>query len=384
MSKFKKNISASKMVGYRSAELRKGSHWLVVYYCLNPQTNQLQRFRNRVPKISNQRERTKYAQKMIEVINDKLLNGWSPFFEINDRRIQKIDTCFDKYILSLDKELKDGIIRENTYKNKLILINNFRKYISENQKQLSFISQIDTFTVSAFLDNMYIGNGISPISYNEYLRKINTFFNYCIGKGYIKENPCGSIPIKKIKEKKRVLFNDQEKKALLETKKTDFGFYIACMCIYRCFIRPKEVLMLRVGDIDLERSVITIRGEISKNRKTQNVTIPEVFKQELKQYIGSCPNHYFLIGGKLTPSSKKYSSLAYRWSKFKTENKVREQVQLYSLKDTGITDLLKAGVPAIKVRDQARHSDLSITEVYTTRNNSADETIKKSDFFINK
>ena len=39
-------------------------------------------------------------------------------------------------------------------------------------------------------------------------------------------------------------------------------------------------------------------------------------------------------------------------------------MQLYSLKDTGITTMLENGVPAIDVMKQAGHHDLSITTRY--------------------
>ena len=57
-----------------------------------------------------------------------------------------------------------------------------------------------------------------------------------------------------------------------------------------------------------------------------------------------------------------------------------DKYQFYSLKDTGITDLLNSSIPAIKVRDQARHYDLKITESYTARNKFADETLRNSSF----
>ncbi|WGU70334.1 hypothetical protein QIU18_12990 [Capnocytophaga canimorsus] len=60
----------------------------------------------------------------------------------------------------------------------------------------------------------------------------------------------------------------------------------------------------------------------------------------------------------------------------------RKEVQFYSLKDTGITDLLNSGIPAVKVQTQARHSDLKVTEHYISRSKFADETIKKSYFYF--
>ena len=42
-----------------------------------------------------------------------------------------------------------------------------------------------------------------------------------------------------------------------------------------------------------------------------------------------------------------------------------EQYKFYSLKDTGITNMLRANKDVLSVRDQARHSSLAITELYT-------------------
>lgn len=50
-------------------------------------------------------------------------------------------------------------------------------------------------------------------------------------------------------------------------------------------------------------------------------------------------------------------------------------VKFYSLKDTGITRLLHH-VNGISVRDQARHSDISITNIYAQRENQADENLR--------
>ena len=51
-------------------------------------------------------------------------------------------------------------------------------------------------------------------------------------------------------------------------------------------------------------------------------------------------------------------------------NEVREKLgwknsyTLYSFRDTGITDLLKSGVPAIDVMKLADHSSLDVTSIY--------------------
>jgi len=44
-------------VDYRPAELKANKSWYIEYYAINPSTERLERFRNRVPKIKSTRER---------------------------------------------------------------------------------------------------------------------------------------------------------------------------------------------------------------------------------------------------------------------------------------------------------------------------------------
>ena len=44
------------------------------------------------------------------------------------------------------------------------------------------------------------------------------------------------------------------------------------------------------------------------------------------------------------------------------------ELKFYSLKDTGITNMLKSNMDVLSVRDQARHSSISITDMYTPTN----------------
>lgn len=115
----KKNLQALNrakiFVDYKPAELHKGKEWRVEYYVKIPAQNQMKRFRKRVPTISSQKEREKYAKKMIASINQKLENGWSPFYEDTNIGYKSIDYCFDLYLNNIEKEKNDGIIRPDTF-----------------------------------------------------------------------------------------------------------------------------------------------------------------------------------------------------------------------------------------------------------------------------
>ena len=49
------------------------------------------------------------------------------------------------------------------------------------------------------------------------------------------------------------------------------------------------------------------------------------------------------------------------------ELNLSDRYKLYSLKDTGITNMLHANTDILTVRDQARHSSILITDIYTPK-----------------
>lgn len=363
------------MVAFKPATLRIGTDWLIVYYAKDTQSDKLVRFRNRVPKMSNKKERLRFAQKMIDTLNEQLYSGWSPYMG-NLTEVKTIDYCFDYYLKTLSKELSDGVKRKSTYNNYKYFITAFTEYLSIYQKNVKFISDISTLICDHFLDRIYIEKEKSARTYNFYLMCMRTFFNFCLSKGFIKESPVKNTKTKSIKEKTRVVLNEKEKAKLALLKEENFHFYVFCMTTYYCFIRPNELKKLKVENVNIEKNYITIPSSISKNRKTENVTIPNIFIEELKEHIGIASKDLFLFGKKFVPGKQAVTNLFYHWENVRKKYGFRKEVQFYSLKDTGITDMLNAGVPAIKVRDQARHSDLKITEIYTARNNSVDETVK--------
>nr|DAS22833.1 MAG TPA: Integrase [Caudoviricetes sp.] len=375
MPKNNKQSPIIPMVAFKPAELRIGTDWLIVYYAKDPQSDKLVRFRNRVPKMSNKKERLRFAQKMIDTLNEQLYSGWSPYMG-NLTEVKTIDYCFDYYLKTLSKELSDGVKRKSTYNNYKYFITAFTEYLSIYQKNVKFISDISTLICDHFLDRIYIEKEKSARTYNFYLMCMRTFFNFCFSKGFIKESPVKNTKTKSIKEKTRVVLNEKEKAKLALLKEENFHFYVFCMTTYYCFIRPNELKKLKVENVNIEKNYITIPSSISKNRKTENVTIPNIFIEELKEHIGKASKDLFLFGKKFVPGKQAVTNLFYHWENVRKKYGFRKEVQFYSLKDTGITDMLNAGVPAIKVRDQARHSDLKITEIYTARNNSADETVK--------
>lgn len=372
-------------IDYKPAVLQKGvkENWLIVYYAKVPAQNEFKRFRKRVPPLSPTREREKYAKKMIATINQKLENGWSPFYEDNNVKYKSLEYCAELFLKMQEREVEEGVKRTDTLRSYKSFLDLFVKYLKDKKLMLKFVIEIDTFVIQNYLDYLFYDRKNSARTYNNHLKFLNTFFLWCKTKNFINANPAESIKLKAKVQKKREVLAVDIKAKVKTLRETNFHYYVLCMLTYYCFIRRTELTKLKVSDVYLHGGYIVIDGTNSKNRKTESVTIPDVFLPDLAQHLTTANNSDYLFSAndfkagtkQLTP--KKISD---EWAKFRKAHKFDSKYQFYSLKDTGITDLLNSGIPAIKVRDQARHYDLKITESYTARNKFADEMVKAATF----
>ena len=380
-----RNKSTSKrivFVDYKPAELRANKVWYIEYYAKNPLTEKLERFKKRVPSMKSQREREKYAKKMVQAINQKLETGCSPFYENPSNQYKSLEDSFSLFLKQLEKEVKDGIKRPDTLRSWKSFFSNISAYIKEKHLDIKFVLNIDFLFVNNFLDYIYYDKRNSPRTYNNYLAYMKGFFEWAKLKGYAKQNPAEGIKSKPKVQKKREPLTAEVKKCIKELREKDFHFFTCCMLTYFCLIRRTELTKLKVSDVRLSESRIILDGTITKNRKTDSVTIPDVFLPILAQHLVTANNSDYLFGEDFKPSKKQLNpkKISDTWTKYRKKYKFDSKFQFYSLKDTGIMDLLNSGIPSIKVRDQARHYDIKQTEAYTTRNLIADDTIKGAKF----
>jgi integrase len=84
----------------------------------------------------------------------------------------------------------------------------------------------------------------------------------------------------------------------------------------------------------------------------------------------SNPGQYYIFSDDFRPGKEQRSEKAFRdfWIKHvRKDLDFDDQYKFYSLKDTGITNMLRANTDIISVRDQARHSSILITDIYTPK-----------------
>lgn len=378
------HVKAIAFVDYKPAELKVNSQWLVVYYCKHPITGITERFRVSVPVLASKTERIKHGKKIALEINKKLDTGWLPYYSSTGaNEFKTYEYCATQFIEQTKKEVNNNTKRIDTLRSYTSFLSMIGKYVEEKKVKLNMMLEFNSAFVVNYLDWIYYDRENSPRTYNNHLLFIGTFVNYCVSRGYLKENFTTVITRKKELEKKRQIFTIEEKEKLKLLKEENFSFFVLCMGTYFCFLRRTEMTKLKVSAVFLNEGYIFIDANISKNGKSESVTIPNAYLPLLAKHLEKANNNDFLFSGnnfKTGRTQLKPKKISDTWDIFRKEKNIPTIYQFYSLKDTGITDLLNSGVPAIKVRDQARHYDLKITEGYTARNKTCDEIVRNSNF----
>jgi integrase len=213
----------------------------------------------------------------------------------------------------------------------------------------------------------------SNATINAYRGILSSLYNIAIEKKYIKAtaNPFKAQKILKEQRQGCKPFSNKQKRELKEYISTnDPILWVCCQLLYYCFIRPGEIRLLKVGDIDLENYKILIRASISKNKKSEYVSIPYVFAERLKALgIEEMNTGLYLIGkdhiGSSTPTAENALAKRHlRILKKKGYDTGYGEFAFYGWKHTGVIAAVKAGINLRELQLQLRHHSLDEMQHY--------------------
>ena len=368
-------------IDYVPAELHENKVWIIVYYVKNPITGELDRKRNRVKPLKSITERKKLAKRMIQEINSKLENDLQSFFsKKGSKEFALFDSVVQIYLSNLTREFKDSNLSKDTLKTYLSRILNIQKYKQLNGIHNMLCHNFDHDFILRFLDYLRYEKNVSARTRDNYYTFIRTLTGWMLKKKYIIEDPCeGLSKIHKKKSDKKVISKTDRELIFEYYQRTNINFFFFCMCCYYCLIRRTELSKIKVSDVSLKNKTLWVSAEDSKNNKSAHVTIPPRLSLLLVKHLQFAKSDQYLFSddnykpGYIQFKPNKATS---NWSRMRKKIGIDPKTKWYHLKDTGIVDLIIAGVPLNSVRDQARHHSISQTNEYIPRN------MKNADSFI--
>lgn len=372
---------------YTPPKLYTGKEWYVGFMAWDPARADMHRKKIKLNFIEKISERRKYADGLIKRLNEKLLKGWNPWIEGEHGKayhtFDDVVAHFKRYILKLHN---DGIHRKDTYVTYLSDINNICEFNNQYIHKITYIYQFNQDFINDLLEYVYVERGNCAQTRNNYLGFCRTFSTFLIQHRYLKDKPTNGMPMiskKKIKKNRTVILENDMTKLKEYLNENNKHYLLACYLLHYCFIRPKEMSLLKIESISLTNQTVYIPSEISKNTTNGIVTLPaKVIHLMIELDIFRYPGHYYLFSKGCRPGLVEKSEKQFRdfWSNHvRKDLKFPKIYKFYSLKDTGITNMLRI-MDKISVRDQARHSSLLTTDMYTPHDiQEANHFIKKHD-----
>jgi integrase len=364
-------INNASLLGYKLPVFRKTKDCdYVEYYAYNPLVDKLHRKRIKLNNVPA-KGRKAYANALIKRITDKLVSGWNPFIEqMSHSDMMLVESSFEEFKAYNERMYAEGTFRKQTYAAYKSYLVKLMDYCNSKNK-ITYLYQFDTRYCNAILDYVFLDLKYCARTRNNYLTFLNIFFAYFVEHGILNDNPARTIkkiPQRMLKKQREVIPLDVVRDIAEYLEENDKMFLLACYLLYYCFIRPQELCRLQIRNLQLMNHTIYIRGEQAKNRKDEYITLNEKVETFIRS-LGLCqyPSDYYIFSRRLKPGEYEISPSRFgeRWDKLRTKLGFSSTYQFYSLKDTGITELADNNVTNISIRDQARHSSLAITDVYT-------------------
>lgn len=371
MQKFNQKKRA--LIDFIPAQLSEGKEWFIYYYALNPETGELERVRLKFNRIKSLTERKRQAKRIMHNINSKLEQGWNPFVNPEtNKSYNRIGEVFELFMERQKRNLKEGAIRLETFNGYNSYSNNILDYLKKKGDDKMYVSKFDKAYINHLLDYLYLQKGRTAKTRDNYLAFLRVFSTFLVSYDFAKVKPTDGITVlgkKHGKDKKRNIIPEPVlKKIFTEAEKENPYFLLACYVLYYCFVRPKEMSYVKLEHINMEKNTIYIDGRTAKNYKDAVVTIRKPLKELiLKLGIMNMSGENYLFSDQFRPGKNRRDEKQFRdqWLKLRKRLKFPDNYQFYSLKDTGITNLLRATGDPQAVRDQARHHSLAMTDIYT-------------------
>lgn len=370
----KKKSDLQEIQGFTYPRLVTGKEWYIIFYAFDPSSNLMRRKRIKLNFIEKKGDRRQYAENLMKRLIAKLEKGWNPWIEAeNEKAYRTFSEACEHYKKTIFKLLNDGILREDTYRDYYSKLKNIEEWNNSLKTPITYIFKFDRSFITEFLEEIYIGRQNSAQTRNNYLTFIRIFSSFLLEHQYVKVKPSDgitSISKRKIKKQRTVIEERDIIRLFDYLTDNNKHFLLACYILHYCFVRRKEMSLLKLSNFNLHKQTLFIPGDISKNGESATVTIPEkIIHLMLELNIFQHPSHYFLFSDNFKPGAKHKHEKQFTdfWaSKVRKDLKFPANYQFYSLKDTGITDMLQR-YDVLTVRDQARHSDIKMTNKYTPK-----------------
>lgn len=198
---------------------------------------------------------------------------------------------------------------------------------------------------------------ISKSTQNQAINAIKFYYEKVLGqqkKVYFLERP--------FKEKRLPLVLNQDEVISIFGAVTNLKHSLMLMLIYSAGLRRSELINLRIGDLDLERQVVFVRG--GKGRKDRQSLLARNLEPLLRQYLADYKPSRWLFEGE-RGEQYSVSGLQQIFKRALEKSGVKKEAHLHTLRHSFATHLLESGASTRYIQVLLGHESSKTTEIYT-------------------
>jgi integrase len=274
------------------------------------------RFKNDINRIKDAKEKNEEAETLLDAIKKKLKEGWNPanpkeYYGQQNKESILLSEAIAKYL----EEIK-GVVRTKTYQSYASKLRHFADAMEGKVLQDVVTKDIVDYIrhrINGVPSRIFSGGKYvtlskdiqwTPNTVRTARGVFSAFFAYCKKERYIEVNPCETIERKEVRSEievpeRNIPFSKEDFiKILAYLDENDrFSAFFTRMIYYTC-MRPKEISMLRLRDVDMENREIVVRLMNDKNTKgIKPARVPiddKLFKKLSELNLQNYPSDYFL------------------------------------------------------------------------------------------
>lgn len=337
--KMKKNYSTPKIYhGGDAYDISK--RWYVYYSFRNPETGKMKR---QSPIVANfnrlyktKQERLKNFEVLRNTLEELLKQGYSPYKDTDSADDFSANSALE-YALSLKK----STVATSTYKGYMTRVGVFKSYLKRKGLDTVNIKSIDKKIVTEFLNHILTKTSAS--NRNNYRQDLSAIFSVLVENDYIKHNFIENI--KKINSKpvRNKTYSQEKVDEIYQELETSDPLLLQFIkFVSYSFLRPIEVVRLKVKDIDIKNKTLTVRA---KNKAHKTKIIPEILIEDLQEMDMTDPEYYLFtpegVGEWDREEAGRRKWFGNRFNKVKKKLNIGSDYTVYSFRHTYTTKLYR-------------------------------------------
>ncbi len=251
----------------------------------------------------------------------------------------------------MDQKLKLRGYSENTVRTYLQQFKEFLKFYFESSPV-----ELNEIEIRNYLLYLIEHKKISRSTQNQAINAIKFFYEKVMGqdrKVYQLERP--------MKERKLPEIISQQEVVKIFDALSNIKHRVMLMLIYAAGLRRSELLGLRIGDVDMNRNIVFIRG--GKGHKDRQSVMAQSLAPLLEEYIKNYNPKFWLFEGQ-TGERYSASSLQQVLKQAASKANIKKTVRLHMLRHSFATHLLEAGTSTRYIQVLLGHESPKTTEIY--------------------